>query len=360
VDQSITGNAKLVNSADNFVIYGQIGFLRRLLKSEDHKAFIMTANNHLTARLNEGEIILLDGGIGTELERLGAPMDHDVWCAAVLETHPHLVKDVHRSYINAGADIITVNTYATTRIALRNANIEEKFGEWNRLAVKLAKEALAECDPGRPVYIAGSVSTFASSSRFGRSWKNGTGELQVWFQEQAKLLVESGVDLLLIETLASESSVMSAAVEAVSDFDVPIWVALSCARDRKTGELSLGVEESSKQSQTFHAYHEPFHLALDKLVTQGGYSGLLVMHSEIDVTEPAIRSLCNQYKGPVGAYPNAGYWQRPEWIFVDQISPGDYAEKARTWVDEGAQIIGGCCGIGPEHIRALARQLRPG
>ena len=317
----------------------------------------MTANNDLTARLNKGEIIFLDGGIGTELERLGAPMDHDPWCAVALETHPHLVKDVHRSYINAGADVITVNTYAATRIALRNAGIEDKFEEWNRLAVQLAKETLAECDPGRAVYVAGSVSTFASSSRFGRSWKEGTGELKLWFREQAELLVESGVDLLLIETLASESSVMSAAVEAASDFDVPIWAALSCARDRKTGELSLGVEESSSQSQTFYAYHEPFDLALDKLATQGGYSALLVMHSEVDVTQPAVRSLSNKYKGPVGAYPNAGYWQRPEWIFVDQISPDDYVAKARAWVDEGAQIIGGCCGIGPEHIRALA-QLR--
>ena len=317
----------------------------------------MTANNDLTARLTKGEIILLDGGIGTELERLGAPMDHDAWCAVALETHPHLVKDVHRSYINAGADVITVNTYAATRIALRNAGIEDKFEEWNRLAVQLAKETLAECDPGRAVYVAGSVSTFASSSRFGRSWKEGTGELKLWFREQAELLVESGVDLLLIETLASESSVMRAAVEAASDFDVPIWAALSCARDRKTGELSLGVEESSSQSQTFYAYHEPFDLALDKLVAQGGSSALLVMHSEVDVTQPAVRSLSNKYKGPVGAYPNAGYWQRPEWIFVDQISPDDYVAKARAWVDEGAQIIGGCCGIGPEHIRALA-QLR--
>ena len=104
----------------------------------------MTPNNDLTARLGKGEIIFLDGGIGTELERLGAPMDHDAWCAVALETHPHLVKDVHRSYINAGADVITANTYAATKIALRNAGIEDKFEEWTRLAVQLAKEALAE------------------------------------------------------------------------------------------------------------------------------------------------------------------------------------------------------------------------
>ena len=101
-------------------------------------AFIMTTTNDLTARLENKEFILLDGGIGTELERLGAPMDHDVWCAVALQSHPHLVKEVHRSYINAGADVITVNTYAATRIALRNAGMEEKFEEWNQLAVELA------------------------------------------------------------------------------------------------------------------------------------------------------------------------------------------------------------------------------
>ena len=319
----------------------------------------MTANCDLTARLEKGEIILLDGGIGTELERLGAPMDHDAWCAVALQTHPHLVKEVHRSYVNAGADVITVNTYATTKIALKRAKMEEKFEEWNRLAVRLAKEALAECNPGRSVYVAGSVSTFGSSSRFSDFAKDGTSQLKLWFREQAQLLVESGVDLLLIETLASESSVISAALEAASKFDVPIWVAVSCARNRATGELSLGIEESS-QSRAFYTQYEPFHSALEKVVAKGGYSALLLMHSEIEVTQSAVRSLCKKYKGPVGAYPNAGYWQRPEWIFVDQISPDDYAATARTWVDEGAQIIGGCCGIGPEHIRALTRQHRTG
>ena len=320
----------------------------------------MTANGDLITRLEKGEIILLDGGIGTELERLGAPMDHDAWCAVALQTHPHLVKEVHRSYVNAGADVITVNTYATTKIALKRAKMEEKFEEWNRLAVRLAKEALAECNPGRSVYVAGSVSTFGSSSRFSDFAKDGTSQLKLWFREQAQLLVESGVDLLLIETLASESSVISAALEAASEFDVPIWVAVSCARDQKAGELFLGAKESNSLSKKFHSYHEPLDFALNQLVAQGGYSALLVMHSEVDVIQSAVRSLCEKYKGPVGAYPNAGYWQRPEWIFVDQISPDDYAATARTWVDEGAQIIGGCCGIGPEHIRALTRQHRTG
>ena len=79
------------------------------------------------------------------------------------------------------------------------------------------------------------------------------------------------------------------------------------------------------------------------------------MHSEIDITQSAITRISEKYKGPIGAYPNAGYWERPQWIFVDQVSPDDYLQKAKSWVEKGAQIIGGCCGIGPKHIRALTR-----
>ena len=94
----------------------------------------MSTETNLTDRLENREIILLDGGIGTELERLGVPMDHEVWCALALETHPNLVKKVHRSYIEAGADIIPVNSFASTRKALENAKLEQNFDHWNRLA----------------------------------------------------------------------------------------------------------------------------------------------------------------------------------------------------------------------------------
>jgi homocysteine S-methyltransferase len=97
---------------------------------------------------------------------------------------------------------------------------------------------------------------------------------------------------------------------------------------------------------------------MERVIAQDGFSALLMMHSEIDVTKAAVEILHRQYTGPVGAYPNAGYWQRPEWVFVDQIPPNDYVNKASTWVAEGAQIIGGCCGIGPEHIRALRHQYQ--
>ena len=79
-----------------------------------------------------------------------------------------------------------------------------------------------------------------------------------------------------------------------------------------------------------------------------------MMHSVRDLTEGRRQGPRAAWPGPVGAYPNAGYWKRPNWTFVDQVSPERYLADARRWVEAGAAIVGGCCGVGVEHIRALA------
>ena len=83
-----------------------------------------------------------------------------------------------------------------------------------------------------------------------------------------------------------------------------------------------------------------------------------MMHSVRDLTGDAVRIMRETYSGPIGAYPNAGYWTRPNWTFVDRVSPEEYLADARTWIDAGAAIVGGCCGVGVEHIRALAEGLK--
>ena len=114
------------------------------------------SNHEIEQRLANGELLLLDGAVGTELERLGAPMHSGVWCAAAIDTHPELVKKVHEGYLNAGVDIITTNTYASGRQALAKSGLEANFEAWNKRAVALAHEARAETEVDRPVYIAGS------------------------------------------------------------------------------------------------------------------------------------------------------------------------------------------------------------
>ena len=295
--------------------------------------------------------IILDGGIGTELERLGAPMDHEVWCAVALETHPQLVRDVHQSYIDAGADIITVNTYAATRHALTNGGMEKNFTRWNELAVQLARETLDASEVDRNILIAGSV------SNFGHFTDQYTDEqLAPNFRDQAEILVENGVDFIILETLGAKTSTIVTALNAITEFNVPIWVAVSCAADHESGQLFLGIEESRIHSHRPLA-HQELGGAIDTIMNTAG-SALLVMHSTVDTTLPALQLLQSHYGGLRGAYPNAGYWLRPEWAFVDQISPEDYLDRACKWLDTGARIVGGCCGIGPDHIAALSKGLR--
>ena len=305
----------------------------------------------LDTLVNSTNPIILDGGIGTELERLGAPMDHEAWCAVALESHPQLVRDVHRSYIDAGADIITVNTYAATRHALTNGGIEENFTSWNKLAVQLARETLDASEVDRNILIAGSVSNFG---HFNDQYTD--KQLAPNFRDQAEILIENGVDFIILESLGAKTSTIVTALNAISEFGVPIWVAVSCAEDHDSGQLFLGIEESRIDSHRPLA-HQELGEAIDTIMDTAG-SALLVMHSTVDTTLPALQLMQSHYDGLRGAYPNAGYWLRPEWAFVDQISPQNYLERARKWLDTGARIVGGCCGIGPDHIAALSKGLR--
>jgi len=307
----------------------------------------------LDTLINSTNPIILDGGIGTELERLGAPMDHEAWCAVALETHPQLVRDVHRSYIDAGADIITVNTYAATRHALTNGGMEENFTSWNKLAVQLARETLDASEADRNILIAGSVSNFG---HFDDRYTD--EQLAPNFRDQAEILVENGVDFIILESLGAKTSTIVTALNAITEFDVPIWVAVSCAEDHESGQLFLGIEESRIHSHRPLA-HQSLADAIKTIMDTAG-SALLVMHSTVDTTLPALQLMQSHYDGLRGAYPNAGYWIRPEWAFVDQISPEDYLDRAQKWLDTGARIVGGCCGIGPDHIAALSKGLRNG
>ena len=82
-----------------------------------------------------------------------------------------------------------------------------------------------------------------------------------------------------------------------------------------------------------------------------------IMHSDVYITGPALEAVRSAWEGPTGAYPESGYFIMPHWQFVDIIAPEDFAAAAMEWVSQGVELVGGCCGIGIEHIRALAKRL---
>ena len=300
-------------------------------------------------KLATGQTIILDGATGTELQRRGAPMDDDAWCAVATASHPELLRGIHEDYIRIGADIVTANTFASARHLLERAGIGERTPELQRLAVRLAREAVERTreEIGRPVAVAGSLSTMRPVAK-GTDQRDQSIDLASipWaanLREAAELQAEAGADLLLLEMICDfEHGGM--ALEAARATGLPVWVGLS-ARRRGPGPL-----------MSFRDGGPPFAALVEHYAAQP-IDVLGIMHTSLPEIEEALPQLLAQSPVPVMAYPELGYFRAPDWEFAD-VEPEAFADAATGWVDRGVRIVGGCCGLGPEHIQALVRRLR--
>ena len=301
----------------------------------------------LQERLSANEVIILDGAIGTELQSMGIPMDDVAWCARGLDTHPDTVRELHEGYIRAGADVITTNTFSSARHVLEPAGLGDRVEELNTRAVKLAIEARERVAGDRAVFIAGAMSRFG-----GRSTPRET--LTINYKEQAEILAGAGVDMFILEFLGKPLENTVLALEAAAATGLPIWLSLSCWEDKVNSVVRFGNRgyASAPRDRDDMLADPTITEALDRLTPLGG-SAVLVIHSEVEDVAPALRAIRKHWQGPVGAYPHSGDWESPNWRFVNQISIQDYVTEAQGWVDSGAQIVGGCCGIGVEYIKLL-------
>jgi S-methylmethionine-dependent homocysteine/selenocysteine methylase len=292
--------------------------------------------------LARGDVILLDGGTGTELERRGVPMDRQAWSATANLTHPDVVRGVHEDYIRAGADVVITNTFATARCHLEAAGLGERVAEVNRRAVELAREGRDRAAGHRDVWVAGSMSTMAPGSDPAR--RPSVARLSEMLREQADVLARAGVDLIVLEMMR-DVDYAAGAVDAAQATGLPVWVGFSC-RQAADGAVRMF---SGFQDLLFEEIIAP-------VMAHGG-SLLAVMHSEVRDTGPALEVAKRCWRGPLAAYPESGYFTMPNWQFVDVIAPDDFVAHAVDWLRQGVQVLGGCCGIGPEHIRRLRERL---
>jgi len=297
----------------------------------------------LGERLARGDVILLDGGTGTELERRGVPMDGQAWSATANLTHPDVVRRVHEDYIRAGADVVITNTFATARFHLEAAGLGARVAEVNGRAVALAREARDRAAEGRAVWVAGSMSTMAPGSEPAR--RPPVARLSEMLREQADLLARAGVDLIVLEMMR-DVDYAAGAVDAARATGLPVWVGFSCRRAADgTVRMFSGIQEDLR-----------FEEVIAPVMARGG-SLLAVMHSEVGDTGPALEVAKRRWQGPLAAYPESGYFTMPNWQFVDVIAPEEFVAHAMEWRRQGVQVLGGCCGIGPEHIRLLRERL---
>ena len=298
--------------------------------------------NLIKQRLENNDIIILDGAIGAELEKKGAKMHKDLWCGTCSVESPDLVKKVHEEYILAGADIITTNTYATTPIAMKQYGFDNQISEFNKKSVQRAKEAVENTN--KDVAIAGSVSTFGSL------YKYGLEAMKPGFKEQLNILSNEGVDLIILEAMSSQADIVETIIECSSQTKLPVWLSISCVINDNTNKVMLGYNDTV---DTDTNVYEDFETSMDNFskIHQGP---ILIAHSDIEVTGQAIKIAKKKFNGVLGAYPNRGHYEKPHWKFVDNITPSEYLEKAKSWVGNGTQIIGGCCGVGVEEIKAIS------
>lgn len=288
------------------------------------------------AKLNDGGIVLLDGGTGSELQRRGVPMSGAAWSGAAVQTHPDVLRAVHHDYIAAGAEVIITNTFGTSRSALRAAGLGDAFAFINRRAVALAMEARELA--GRDVAIGGSISNLPPNMNIADY--PGPAEELADLREQAAILAEGGVDFIALEMMQDVNHAPRA-MRAAAETGLPVWLGVSCRRSKDEASLV-----------TFDFADTPLEAVLDALIAMD--PGVVnVMHSEIEATVPAIEAIRQRWPGPIGAYPEIGYFAAPDWRFDDDHPPERLVSEARRWIAAGARLVGGCCGTTPDHIRAL-------
>jgi homocysteine S-methyltransferase len=294
-------------------------------------------------KLDRGETIILDGGTGTDIQKRGAPMSGDTWCAEVNLTHPDIVRAVHADYIRAGAEIITANSYATSPLLFNALGLDRDMIRIDREAVRLARET----SEGRAA-IAGSFSIM-------RPMEQGTDRVKTYRQwsekdarqlmhQKAEGLAEAGVDLIMMEMMRDGDYSLWATEAAVAT-GLPVWVGIA-TEPREDGRLAG------------FARHDWALADVVPLLMATGAEVCSIMHTLPNHTGDALDVVRKTWSGPLGAYPESGFFKMPDWQFEDVITPEALVKEARDWRGRGATIFGGCCGTGPEHIATLAKAMK--
>ncbi len=304
----------------------------------------MSRYEELLNRLRNGAQVMIDGGTGTEVERRGVPQLENAWNGGGALSHPDIVRGIHEDYIRHGAEIVISNTFATSRNLLEDAGVPELFEGYNRRGVELACEA-RDAMGRQDVLVAGGMSHWSFSRRL-----PSLDDLRDGASAQAMIMKEARVDLLMLEMM-SEVPRMLAVLEGAKTSGLPVWVGLSCAPDAD-GTMCLQAGETDAKGMTIAQADE---LLVDAIAAlQGKEVPLLsIMHTDVRHIDACLDIVEAHWDGLIGVYAHSGEYIDGKWIFDGTISPDDYAAASRRWLDRNVQIIGGCCGIRPDHIAAL-------
>jgi len=281
--------------------------------------------------LADGRPHLFDGAMGTMLYARGVYINR---CYDELSlTQPDLVRDIHRAYVRAGAEIIETNTYGANRAKLSRHGLEDRTAEINQAAARIARDAA-----GERVFVAGAVGPLGL--RIEPYGPTALDEARGWFREQAAALSGGGVDLFVLETFADLEEIHQAILGVRDVSDLPIVAQMVIREDGRT------------------AYGSDAQVVAERLTEWG----VEVVGLNCSVGPSAMLNAADRLLGatgrPVSMQPNAGLPREVEGRTMYMASPEYMASYAARMIRKGVRFVGGCCGTTPEHIAAMAGAVR--
>jgi methionine synthase / methylenetetrahydrofolate reductase(NADPH) len=283
----------------------------------------------------EKRILVCDGAMGTELYARGLPFSRSF--DGLNLTLAQTVKEVHLSYVKAGADIIETNTFGANRFRLAKFDLADQVRDVNFTGARLAREVA-----GDDLYVAGSVGPLGL--RLEPLGPTSLDEAREAFREQITALAEGGVDLILVETMMDPDEAHAALLAARDAASLPVVVQITIQEDGSTS-TGVGVEDFTRQLDEWGA----------DVIGLNCSTGPAAMLEALDrMAAVTTRKL--------SAQPNAGLPSTVEGRSIYLCSPDYMASYARRFMEAGARLIGGCCGSTPAHIQAIkvaVRSLRP-
>ena len=278
--------------------------------------------------LKNKDIILLDGAIGTELDKRGL-----MGRASNNLDNPDVVLEIHREYAQCGCDALTTNTLTMNRIYIETHNLDVSVRDVNWAGAELARQAV-----GKGRYVLGDISSTGQLLEPYGTYKE--SQFYDAFKEQAEILAESGVDGFIIETMFDLREAVCALRACKDNFSLPVIVSIAFTTEAKGGRTMMG--NSAEQCV--------------KSLTDAGADVIGANCGDIGPAQMAVvvSLLKSATSLPILAQPNAG---KPKLVgneTVFEMAPKAFAEGVAECLRAGARLVGGCCGTTPEHIREVA------
>lgn len=299
----------------------------------------------LIARARAGEPILIDGGTGSESLRRGVPELSNGWSGGAVLSHPEVVQQIHADYISLGADLIASNTFATGRNVLQDAGVSDSFEACNRRAIEVA---IAARDAGGPhadhVVVAGGISNWSFSEV-----RPSLETLRANTVDQATIMRDAGAEFISLEMMVDIPR-MTASLEAVSTVGLPVWVGLTIGPEEGHAVDALGPVVQLREGGALGD-------AVELAMHYDCVDAFCLMHSDVRLTEHGLGAIRERWDGPLGAYAHAWRVVDGAGTFDGAITPAEYAAYVPAWQAAGASMIGGCCGIGVDHLALVANHI---